>query len=235
VKGAVETLRAEMTGQLKTVARQPDVAAAVAPVEKRIAGVEQKLSGVVERDQDRQANAERIVLSLELANLKRVMETGQPYAAPLAQIEKLAGKSLDLTPLKAYQAKGVTPATRLTDTFPEVARSILDTERELQTSSTMDRLLASARSVVQVRRTGADIAGDSPEAVLARTEALLQSGNLPQAATQIASLDAKLLKPVDGWLKQLEARVTVDKAVKALEDKLKTSLAGGGEAKGGKQ
>jgi hypothetical protein len=226
VRASIETLRADIGNQLKSVARQPEVVAAIAPVEQKIAGFESKLGAIVDRDRDRQVNAERIVLSLELANLRRAMDSGQPFAPALASVEKLAGKALDLTPLKAYQDKGIVSAATLGERFPEVARTILEAEREAGAGSTLDKLIASAKSVVQVRRTGADVEGQSTEAVLARIEHLLKSGNLEQAAAQAGGLAPAVRKPAEGWLSLLQARVAVDKALKGIEEALKVSLAG---------
>lgn len=219
VKGSVDAMRGALEGQIK---------GAVGPLEQRLADLDGKLATIAQRDQDRQANAQRIVLSLELANLKRALDAGRPYGEALAQVEKLAGGMIDVSALKAHRERGVATPAELQTRFRDVARAVLDAEQDTAQGTTVNRLLASARSVVQVRRVGADVKGDAAEAVLARAEAHLKAGDLEQAAREAATLRPELrTAQVAAWLGQLEARLSVERALKAIDDKLKTSLAGG--------
>src|SRR5690606_38135110 len=86
LRSAVDGLQSELTSQLRTVARNQDVTAAIAPVEGRIATLEQSVQAVVRSEEDRRANAERIVLALELGNLKRALDRGGSYAAALSEL-----------------------------------------------------------------------------------------------------------------------------------------------------
>jgi hypothetical protein len=235
-KSNVDALKSDVTAQLQTVARQGDLKASFDGVDKRVTGIETKLDTMSKRDDERQANSERIVVSLQLANLKRVMEQGKPYGEALAEVEKVAGGLVDLGPLKAHREKGVAATAELVAQFRPLTRTVLEAEQDQGQTSTVNRLLNSAKSVVQIRRVGADVQGDGAEALLARAEAHLKSGDLVAAAKEMKALKPELRGTAQTWLDQLEARVTVDRAVKAIEDKLKTSIAGAPAAgKGSKQ
>jgi Mitochondrial inner membrane protein len=225
-KSNVDALKTDVTAQLQTVARQSDLKTSFDGVDKRVAGIETRLETMSKRDDERQANSERIVVSLQLANLKRVMEQGKHYGDALAEVEKVAAGLVDLAPLKAHRDKGVMPTAELTAQFRQLTRNVLEAEQDQGQTSTVNRLLNSAKSVVQIRRVGADVQGDGAEALLARAEHHLKSGDLVTAAKEMKALKPELRSVAQGWLDQLEARVTVDRAVKAIEDKLKTSIAG---------
>src|SRR5262249_18404810 len=115
LKTALESVKAELDARFNSVAKPPDIAAALTPVASKVAALEQKLQEVVKSEQDRNANAERIALSLELAALKRAMDHGQRYASELAQVKKIAGDKLNLAELQRYQDEGVA-------TLPELVR-----------------------------------------------------------------------------------------------------------------
>ncbi len=236
-KSNVDALKSDVTAQLQTVARQGELKSSLEGVDKRVSGIETRLDTMSKRDDERQANSERIVVSLQLANLKRVMDQGKPYGEALAEVEKVAGGLVDLSPLKAQREKGVVPTAELMAQFRPLTRTVLEAEQDQGQTSTVNRLLNSAKSVVQIRRVGADVQGDGAEALLARAEQHLKSGDLVAASKEMKSLKPELRNTAQAWLDQLEARVTVDRAVKAIEDKLKTSIAGAPAAagKGSKQ
>ena len=223
---SVDTLKSDVTAQLQTVARQGDLKSTLEVVDKRVAGLEQRVDTMSKRDDELQANAARIVVSLQLANLKRDMEQGKPFDEQLAAVEKAAGGTLDLAPLKAYRKQGVPTTTDLATQFRTLTRTVLDAEQTKAQATTVDRLLQSAKSVVQIRRVGADVKGDTAEATLARAEHNLKTGDLETAAREMKSLKPELRGTIQAWLDQLEARVAVDRGLKAIEDKLKTSIAG---------
>lgn len=231
----VDILKTDLMSQLQTVARQGDLKTSLEGFDKRVAGLETRLDAMSKRDAERQTNSERIVVSLQLANLKRVMDQGKPYGEALAEVEKVASGLIDLGPLKAYREKGVPSSAELITQFRAMARAVLEAEQDRGQTSTIDRLLQSAKSVVQIRRTG-DIQGDTAEALLARTEQYLKTGDLVAAAKEVKALKPEARVGAQGWIDQLDARVAVDRAVKAIEDKLKTSIASApAAAKGGKQ
>jgi hypothetical protein len=181
---------------------------------------------VVQSESERNATAERIVLSLELGNLKRAMERGQPYSRELGEVAKVSGSRIDLRPLEPYRNQGVPTLAELTRDFRPVAHAILDAEAEKADGTVMDRLLSGAKSFVRVRKTTHARDDKSPEATVARIEDALESGRLSDVLTEAKSLDNKpdIAKQ---WIAKVEARQTVDAALKSIDDALKASLGAG--------
>ncbi len=145
LKTAVEGLKADVASQLKSVARPQDVSSALAPLNSKLAAVEQNLAGVVKGEDDRKANAERIVLSLELANLKRALDRGGAFGPELAAVQKVGGGKLDLKALEAVKDSGVPTVTTLASEFRTVAYQIIAADADPGDGSVVDKLISSAQ------------------------------------------------------------------------------------------
>lgn len=227
LKSALDELKGDLLQQLKSVARPKDVATALAPVTDKIAGIEKELAGVVKSEADRKVNAERVVLALELANLKRVVERGGSYAKELAELKAAAGNRLNLAALDKYKQKGVPTTPELSAEFRGLAHQVIAAADEKADASVVDRLLAGAKSIVKVRSTNPSAADASTEATVARIEARLREGSLAAALDEAQKLPAKAKAAATGWLEQVAARAEIEKAIAALEAQLKASLGGG--------
>jgi hypothetical protein len=227
IKVELDGLKGDVEQQFTKVARPADVEKAIQPVTEKISSIEKDLGSVVASEDARKANAERIVLSLQLANLKRVLDRGQPYASELEDVKKVAGDAIDVSALEAHAGQGVANARDLTRRFQDVAYQIINADTADKDASVMDRLLAGAKSIVQVRRTDdATAKADGPEAAVARIERELKQGNLAKALAEVEKLPDSGKQAAKGWIGELRARASVDKAIAAVEDQLKASLGG---------
>lgn len=220
------SLKVELDGAKSASAKPADVASAVAPVTKKIAELEKGLQTVAASEQTRQSNAERVVLALELQNLKRALDRGAKYDAELAEVEKAAGGKFDLAALAKFKQAGVPTLADLTRDFRSSASTIIDADAGVPTTSVVDRLLAGAKNVVRVRRT--DYAPDdkSAEAIAGRIEKALKDGRLGDVLNEASLLSPKAKDAAQPFLEKVGARATVDKALASLEGQLKTSLSG---------
>lgn len=226
LRSAVDGLKGEITAQLKSVARAQDVTAAVAPVESRLTALEQSVQGVVKSEENRRTNAERIVLSLELGNLKRALDRGGSYAGELAEVSRIGAGKIDLEALERYKDQGVPTLAELSRAFRPVAHAIIDAANVPADASTLDRLLMGAKSIVRVRRTEHSPGDTSVEAIVARMEDALAEGKLSDVLAQVQQLPPKAAEPAQAWLDKVEARAAVDRALASVEDQLKASLSG---------
>lgn len=219
-------LKVDLDGAKSASAKPADVASAVAPVTKKIAELEKGLQSVAASEQTRQNNAERVVLALELQNLKRALDRGAKYDAELAEVEKAAGGKFDLAALDKFKQAGVPTVADLTRDFRNSANTIIDADAGVPTATVVDRLLAGAKNVVRVRRT--DYAPDdkSAEAVAGRMEKALREGRLGDVLNEAGLLSPKAKDAAQPFLEKVSARATVDKALASLEGQLKTSLSG---------
>lgn len=227
IKTTVDALRADLDAKYKASAKPADVAAAIAPVASKVASLEQGLQTVVKSEDERKATGERVVLALELNNLKRVVDRGQKYASELDAVRKVAGGKVDLTVLDRHKDTGLPTLSDLTRDVRTAANAMLASLEDPTDGSMLDRMLAGAKSVVRVRKV--DHAPDdmSVEAIIGRVETALKDGRVADAAVASRALDKhpKAAAAGQSFLLKLEARAAVDAAIAGLEAALKSSLA----------
>jgi hypothetical protein len=182
------------------------------------------LRAVRKTEAERATGAQRILLALEIATLKRALDRGDSYARELAAARKTAGGAIDLAALDRSSASGVPTLGALAQDFKGVANAVLDAAADRPDTSVLDRLMAGARSVVRVRKAHYAADDTSVEATLSRMEAALKDGKIGEALAQSKRLPPKAAKAADGWLHQLEARHAADRAMAEIEAALKASL-----------
>jgi len=223
---SIDGVRRDLDTRIQAAAKPADVSAAVAPLATQLTSLERNLTSVVKSESERNATAERIVLSLELGNLKRAMERGLPYSRELVEVAKVSGNRVDLKPLESYRDQGVPTLAELARSFRPVSHAILDAETEKADGTVVDRLLSGARSFVRLRKTTYTTEDKSPEAVVARIEDALAAGRLSDVVA-----DMKLLERqpdiAKEWIAKVEARQAVDTALRAIDTSLKASLGAG--------
>lgn len=221
----LKRLKADLDTRLAAFAKPEDVSSAVGPVNSKLAALQQDVQSVIKSEGDRRTTAERIVLSLELANLKRAIDRGKAYAPELAQAQKVAGNIVDLAPLERFALDGVPTSTELRQEFKPIAFKIIDSEEQPAEASIVDRLLAGAKSVVRVRKTSHAADDKSIEAVVARMETALNEDRLADTLEQAKSLPAPAQDAAQDFLAKVQARDAVDRALASVETQLKASLA----------
>jgi hypothetical protein len=219
-RATVETLKADVDRGLKGAAKSSDLT----PLVDRVATLDRELQGFLKTEADRTANTSRVVLSLELANLKRAIERGDGYAGELAAVKKAAGDKLSLTVFERYASEGLPTASDLAKSFRKVANAMLDAEAEPPEGTLFERLMAGAKSIVRIRRTGYAADDSSLEATIARMDAALKENHLAEVLAQGKKLPPKATLVGEDWLKRVEARHQVDRALSDTESALKTSL-----------
>lgn len=221
----LKRLKTDLDTRLASFARAEDVSTAVSPITGKLAALQQDVQGVIKSEGDRKMTAERIVLSLELANLKRAIDRGRAYAPELEQARKVAGTNVDLQPLERFALEGVPTPTELRAQFKPVAFKIIDAEEQPADASIVDRLLAGASSVVRVRKTNHRPDDKSVEAVVARMEVALNEDRLGDVLEEAKSLPAPAQDAAQDFLAKVQARDAVDRALASVESQLKASLA----------
>ncbi len=217
----LDSLKGEIEAQLKGAARSSDLASVLS----KLAAFEKDLQGFVRGETDRSANATRVLLTLELANLKRAMDRGDRYSTELEAVKQAAGGTLTLAALERHKLDGVQTQPELAKQFRAVANAAIDAEAEPADASVLDRLVAGAKGIVRVRKAGHDPSDTSVEAVAGRMEAALKEGRLGEVLAQGKALPPKAALAAEDWLKRVEARYAVDQAMAEIEAGLKASLA----------
>ncbi|MCB1504452.1 MAG: hypothetical protein KDJ47_05700 [Hyphomicrobiaceae bacterium] len=224
----LDALKGDLAARFKAAAKPDDISSAIAPVSAKVAALEQSVHGVVTAEDNRKANAERIVLSLELANLKRVIDRGLGFAEELAQVKKAAGSKINLAGLEPYKMDGVPTLADLQAGFRPLAFSIIAAAEDSGDGGVLDRLMSGARSVVRVRKVNHNSDDDGVEAVVGRMDSALSEGRIGDFQALSQKLSDKARAPAGEFLKKVAARNAVDQALREIEGQLKSSLSGEG-------
>ncbi|MFV0295952.1 MAG: hypothetical protein ACK5JT_07505 [Hyphomicrobiaceae bacterium] len=222
----INAVRRELENRLQATAKPADVSSAIAPVASKLTSLETNLASVVKSEAERQATAERIVLALELGNLKRSIERGVPFARELSEVKKASGADINLAPLEPYASKGLPTMPELSRRFHELSGAMIDADRASGDDTVVDRLLSGAKAFVRVRKTSHAPSDTSVEAVVGRIDTALKNGRLQDVLKQAAEL--KTVPPAARkWLAEVKARATVDAALANIDQALKSSLGAG--------
>jgi len=216
----LDGLKGEIDERMKATAKTAEVG----PLAAKLAALEQDLQAFRSGEADRTANTSRVVLSLELANLKRAVDRGDAYAAELAQVKKVAGATVNLSALERSMQEGVPTIPELAKSFRKVANAMLDAEEQPADATVVDRLLSGARSIVRVRKAGHAADDNSAEAVIGRMETALKDGRLADVLANAKKLPPKAELAGEDWVRKVAARQAVDQALADVETALKTSL-----------
>ena len=199
----------------------PDLAA----LAERIAKLEATLPEIVNVLNKESAGAKSAAVAIAFANLRAAVSDGRPYAAELDTTSALAPSVGDLGVLPAYAETGI-------PTVPELARSFA-TARDTALASAaapaaggslVDNLMASAQSLVTIRRIDEAPSGDGPAATLARAKAALDQGGLAAAVKDVETLDGAAHEAFSAWLGEARARLGADQTLTRLEGVLLVSL-----------
>jgi hypothetical protein len=213
-------------GEVEERMRGAAKAADLSPLAAKLGALEQELQGFIRSEADRSANATRVLLTLELANLKRAIDRGERYVEDLARVKKVAG-TLNLKPLERYSLEGVPTPPELAKSFRPTANAMLDSEAEKSDASLVDRLLSGARGIVRIRKAGHDAEDASVEATVGRMEGALKENRLDEVLANAKKLPPKAALAGEEWVKKVQARQAVEQALADLEAALKASFGSG--------
>ena len=235
---ALETLRKEIAGleaKLRALANaelSSGEAARLVPeiavLAERLSKLETSLPALLDAVDEEAEDTKAATQAIAFANLRAAVSEGRPYAAELGTLAALSPGAGDLGRLLDYEDKGIPTVAELTRSFKDARTAALSSPATDAGGSIIDRFVASAESLVKVRRVDADAKGDGPGAVLARAEAQLEQGNLAACVSEVETLQGAQRAAFADWLDQAQARLGADKTLQRLESILLVSLGGGG-------
>jgi hypothetical protein len=193
---------------------------------QRLAALESELSGIksaTEANAGRLQQAEaqindrgpeqQAARAVAAAALKGAIDRGGSFEAELRTYETVAGGDQAIAELQSFATKGVLSRTELQRQASSVANSMIDAVSQPDPNEGIaSRLLSSAMSVVKVRRVG-DVEGDTPDAIVARFEDRLRSGDLPAAAREWDTLPEPAKAASQEFKQELDARIQVENLV----------------------
>ena len=197
---------------------------ALAALTERLARLEAALPELAAAIGKENNGAKSAAAAIAFANLRAAVSDGRPYAAELDTIGALVPSVGDLGVLPAYAEKGI-------PTVPDLARSFVVAKEGAQVAtapassgSLVDTLMASAQSLVTIKRIDEPTTGQGPGAALARAKAALDKGDLAAAVKEVETLDGASREAFAAWLGQAHARLSADETLIQLESTLLVSV-----------
>jgi hypothetical protein len=198
------------------------VAASVSAGSGELARLEARLDDL-EAGQSRTAASARSALAA--AALLSATQTSRPFTAELAEVQAVAPTDLDLSGFAALAATGAPSRTALALEFPDfAARAAAAARQPGETAALGERLLFALSRVIVVRPVGR-LAGDAPEAKLARAEVQLSEGDLDAALSSLAGLPPAAQEALRPWWDRAQTRARLDRQAAALGERALRDLA----------
>lgn len=207
-----------------------DLGPGLAALTERIAKLEATLPELAGAIGKQAAGAKSAAAAIAFANLRSAVSEGRPYAAELVTIGALAPVLGDLGVLPAYAEKGIPTLPELSRSFATAEDSALAATAPAPSGSFLDNLMASAESLVKIKRIDEPATGEGPGAALARAKAALDKGDLALAVKEVETLDGAPRDAFSAWLGQARARLSADETLTRLEGLLLVSLSGDDQA-----
>ena len=168
--------------------------------------------------------AKSAAAAIAFANLRAAVSDGRPYATELDTIGALVPSVGDLGVLPAYAEKGIPTAPDLARTFVVAKEGAQVATAPASSGSLVDTLMASAQSLVTIKRLDEPTTGQGPSAALARAKAALDQGDLAAAVKEVETLDGASREAFAAWLGQAHARLSADETLIQLESTLLVSV-----------
>ena len=202
VAAEISALQAEMEAQ------KAAATAAAEQMEQEIAAAAEAAKAAAEQQ------AQSLRLKASVAQIEASVESGAPFAEPLAV---LAAGGAEIPALLSETAEtGVSSIQALSEAFGDPARAALGVSlRNDMGDGALDRLGAFLRSQTGARSLEPR-AGDDADAILSRAEAAIRAGNMAQSLAEIAALSEPAQAEMAGWVSQVEHRIAVQAAVASL-------------------
>lgn len=222
--------------RLATAAADDGAAAAVAALAERVDALTAAVEGRVAalEAQAAASQAARPAMLLAVGQLRAALRGSGPYRAELATLATVAGDDAGiasvLAALEARADGGVPTLGLLRARFAAVAGAVVGAAIVADEGTWVDHTVARLARLVTVRRVG-DVAGDAPDAVVARAEARLAAGDLAAAVAEVERLAGASAEAAAAWLADARARLAAERTLAALDARVLAALAtvnGGG-------
>ena len=228
-QAAIRKLSERVADLSATVAALPGDDAArqsarsIAGLGTRIAAVESQLKTI-------EAGArEQVGTIVALGQLRNMAVSGRAYDSALSVARKMAGSNVAvagiLRDLAPAAKTGAPTLPVLRGEFDALSSDLIAAAANTQGDGWVDQVWNKVKSTVVVRRTGRDVKGDSPPALVAQAEVTLADGDLAAALALVRKLPALAQKAAAGWLARADRRAAIDAALARL-DTLIPSLSG---------
>jgi hypothetical protein len=204
---AVERLAPEGSeaAQAAAAAYERELAALREMFEGELAALEAQQADVGQMEADAAEAARAAAGRAALARVVTALDTGQPFAEPLAELQETTGIEVPEALARAG-AEGVPTLASLQEAFPPAARAALDAAiKAAVDDGSMTRLSAFLRSQLGTRSLEPR-EGDDPDAILSRAEAALKLGDIEGALSELDAMPEASASALAAWKEMANAR-----------------------------
>ncbi len=199
----------------------------VSAYEDRIAGLENSLA---ESRRTAIAVGKADALALAVGQLRDALAGGEPFAAELSTVQRLASGdprlAAALNPVASRASDGIPTRAQLVARFPAAIDAALAAETATTKGDWVDKSLGALKRWAGIRRI--DGRGEDVEAVVARAESAVRRDDLAAAVNELASLEGVAGPPMAAWLSAARQRLAADAARAEISRIVLSGLAGGG-------
>lgn len=177
----------------------------------------------LEAEQARTARA--AAASLAAASLSEAAQSPAGFSDAVLAAGRVLPASEDLNALRRLAPTGAPTRAALLASYPEAAaRAAAAARAPGDRSGLLASVSGALARLVSVRRTG-DVRGSGPDALLARAEARLETGDFDGALDQLAALPPPSRDAMARWLNQAERRAAIDRHIAAVRMRALNDLA----------
>lgn len=192
---------------------QPDVPPPPPPPTDEVAALKARIA-VLENQGAR--SSEAAASALAAAALLDAAQGSQPFVAELAALRRAAPDLAELGALARLAETGAPSRGALAISFDDVAaRAASRSRKPPQDAGLGARIAYAAGKIVTIRQVE-DVAGDGPDALVARAEQALREGDVVAALTLLDRLPPKGRDALAAWRQGAERRAAIDREVAAL-------------------
>ena len=217
VEASIAELRAQTAQLSEGVAKAADVerVAALEAALEDLRGEAASLESAIGEMRGAVERAAALGPAVAADALAAALESGRPFASELDALRTLGLDAEAITGLEPHAEPGLPTYPELQAGFAAVADTIALGTTIPEDAGTFDRLLTSARGLVEVRPAN-PVEGADPAAVISRIRAALAAGDLDTALSEWSALPEHARSATADWARQAEARRDADALVAQL-------------------
>lgn len=195
-------------------ALKTDIATLRSGLEQQKANAETMAEAAKTARAEATAEAQTILLQAALTKVEAAMNSGAPFADPLAM---LADAGVAIPQILSDNAEnGVPTVTALTESFDAPARAALEESLRSDMGSTWSDRVGTFLRTQTGARSLTPQEGNDPDAILSRAGAAVAAGDLQTALTEIAALPEPAQIVLADWTAQVKLRLEAQTATAEL-------------------
>ena len=177
----------------------------------------QRLDGrVAALEASQRTVADAAAAALAVSTLSEATETSRPFAEELAAAQRVLPPSPDLRALERVATLGAPTRAGLAVQFGNLAGRAASASRDPgPDADLLSRLRYALSSVVSIRHVGST-KGSTPDAILARAQALLDDSDIQGAVTALDPINDSAREVLAPWINGAGRRIEIDRHIAAV-------------------